>query len=156
MPTEHATRVGNLASSRFTMVCKASLKTDGSFPPPSTRGKRQWMKSRGSRAGDSAKARSTTALIQHRTKRGVHVHSKRVLTRAIWGVSKLAMNHVLFVRTSKATDNGMATPRIGPLHSVTSGLGSGSKILYGKCQGRRSASFKIAPLHHPPIMWPIS
>ena len=48
------------------------------------------------------------------------------------------------------------TPRIGPPQSVISGCGSGSKKLYGRCQGSKSASVNMPPHAHPYMMWPSS
>ena len=71
-------------------------------------------------------------------------------------IQKYAMNQIHFVRMTNAMATGIITPRIGPPQSVTSGRGSGSKKLYGKCQGSRSASVKVPPHAHPQIMWPSS
>lgn len=71
-------------------------------------------------------------------------------------MQKFAMNHIHSRRITKAIKSGTKTPRIGPLHKVTSGMGSGLKMLYGKCQGRRSAFWSVPPLQQPPTMCPIS
>ena len=69
---------------------------------------------------------------------------------------KEAMNQIQFVRIASAIATGIKTPRIGPPHSVISGCGSGSKKLYGRCQGSKSASVKVPPNAQPQIMWPSS
>ena len=71
-------------------------------------------------------------------------------------IQKYATNQIHFVRMTNAIATGIITPRIGPPQSVTSGYGSGSKKLYGRCQGSRSASVKVPPHTHPQITWPNS
>ena len=71
-------------------------------------------------------------------------------------MQKCAMNHIQFRRTTNAIASGISTPSIGPDHNVTSGFGSGLKLLYGRCHGRRSAFFNVPPQNRPTIMCPDS